>query len=113
MNAPSRRERFRPLELVGLSAGVAVFVGVIVFISTRGLEPTLVAAGIGFIVTLVVLAMLALTGAPSGDEQRDIDAQVHRDTRTERGGPDGAANGARAVDLDGPPARDGSPGRPH
>ena len=75
MSTPSRRDRFRPLELLVFSGVVAVFVGLIVLMSTRQLLLTLVFAGISFIVSLIVLAMLALSTAPDVDERLDIDQQ--------------------------------------
>ena len=71
----SRRDRLRPAELLGLSAIVAAFIGAIVFMSTRTLEPTLIFAGLTFIITLVMFAMFALTASPRADEQLDIDGQ--------------------------------------
>lgn len=71
----ARRDRFRPLELLSLSAVVAGFIAAIVFISTRTIEPTLIFAGLAFIVTLVMFAMFALTATPRADEQLDIDGQ--------------------------------------
>lgn len=60
MATPSRSERFRPAELIGLALFVALFTGAIVGISTR--EPNLagIFGGIAFIVALLILAMLAL-----------------------------------------------------
>ncbi|WP_353808076.1 ABC transporter ATP-binding protein [Agromyces sp. SYSU T00194] len=58
---PSRRDVLRPVELVGGSALAAVFVGVIVLMTTREWQLTAISAGIVFIVVLVVLAMFALT----------------------------------------------------
>lgn len=75
MTGPSLRERTRPLELVGLSAVLAVFTGVVVLMSTRDLVVALVFAGVAFIVGLVVLAMLALAVRPSGEEQSDLREQ--------------------------------------
>ena len=72
MTTPSRRERTRPLELLGLSGVLAVFVGVVVLMSTRDLVLALIFLGIAFIVALVVLAMLALAVAPSGEERIDL-----------------------------------------
>ena len=71
----SLRDRLRPVELLGLSAVVAAFIGVIVMMSTRAIEPTLIFAGITFIITLMTFAMLALTATPRADEQLDIDGQ--------------------------------------
>jgi protein-S-isoprenylcysteine O-methyltransferase Ste14 len=75
MTTPSRRERSRPLELVGLSAVLALFAGLVVFMSTRELVLALIFLGIAFIVALVVLAMLALAVRPTGEEQLDLDEQ--------------------------------------
>lgn len=75
MTAPSRRDRFRPLELIGLSGVVAVFVGIVVLMSSREVVVSLIFLGLAFIVTLVVLAMLALATKPTGDEQIDLDEQ--------------------------------------
>lgn len=72
---PSRRERTRPLELVGLSAIFAVFVGLVVLMSTREVVLALIFAGIAFIVSLVGLAMLSLAVRPTGDEKLDLDEQ--------------------------------------
>ncbi|WP_210413926.1 hypothetical protein [Protaetiibacter larvae] len=94
--APSRRDRFRPLELLVMSAVFGVFVGVFVLMGTRswtyedGWVLPLVMAGVAFIVSLVVLATLLIAVGPK-DEQRidpaDPDApsgsagSVHRDPR--------------------------------
>ena len=75
MSAPSRRDRTRPLELLGLSAVFAIFAGVVVLMSTRDIVLALIFLGIAFIVSLVVLAMLALATRPTGDEQLDLDEQ--------------------------------------
>jgi hypothetical protein len=72
---PSRRDRFRPVELLVLSAIVAVFVGLVVAGSVRNLELGGIFAGVGFIVALVVLATLAITTKPDVEERRDIDDQ--------------------------------------
>lgn len=65
MSGPSRRERFKPLELVGLALALGVFAGVVALLGTREVRAALIFAGIAFIVGLLVLAMTALaTGAP-------------------------------------------------
>ena len=77
MQQPSRRDRARPAELVGLSAIIAGFVGVVVLISTRdyrsegGPVLTLVAFGGTFILALLMFAMLALAEKPN--KPRDDD----------------------------------------
>lgn len=75
MSKPSRRDRFRPLELLSLSGVVAVFVGVIVLMSTRQFDLTFIFAGVAFILTLLTLAMLSLTSKTTGEEQLDLDEQ--------------------------------------
>ena len=75
MAQPSRRDRTRPLELLGLSAILAIFAGLVVLMSTRDIVLALIFLGIAFIVSLVVLAMLALAVRPTGDEQIDLDEQ--------------------------------------
>lgn len=77
MQEPSRRDRARPAELVGLSIVIAGFVGVVVLISTRdylsegGPVLTFVAFGGTFIAALLMFAMLALAEKPN--KPRDDD----------------------------------------
>jgi drug/metabolite transporter superfamily protein YnfA len=74
---PTRRERARPAELVGLAAVIAGFVAVVVFISTRDYLSTggpvlsLIAFGGTFIVALLVFAMLALAEKPKKSRDED------------------------------------------
>jgi len=72
MNAPSRRDRTRPAELIAIASGLAIFAGLVVLMSTREVILSLIFLGIAFIVALVVLAMLALAVQPTGDEKLDI-----------------------------------------
>ena len=67
MTEPDRRAKTRPLELLGLSAVLAVFTGLVVLISTRDVLIALIALGGGFIVSLVVFAMIALAMSPPDD----------------------------------------------
>lgn len=69
---PSWRERLRPLELLGISAALALFTGLVVLMATREPLLALIFFGIAFIVSLVVLAMLALSTGVSGDEADDL-----------------------------------------
>lgn len=75
MSTPSRQDRLRPLEFILLSAVVAVFTGLVVLLSTREPILALVFFGVGFIVSLVVIAMLALAAKPNAAEKNDIDEQ--------------------------------------
>jgi peptidoglycan/LPS O-acetylase OafA/YrhL len=74
MTEPTRRDRTRPAELIGLSAVVAAAIGVVTFFSTRTLLVALEFAGVAFIVTLVVFAMLLLAVSP---RPRDDDHEPH------------------------------------
>lgn len=70
MTEPTRRDRTRPAELLGLSAVIAAAVGVVTYFSTRNGVLALEFGGVAFIVALVVLAMLLLAVSPrrgSGD----------------------------------------------
>ena len=57
---PSRRDRFRPAELIGLSFAVGLFAGLVVLLTTRDLVLAVIFLGVAFIVSLLLLAMLAL-----------------------------------------------------
>ena len=62
MTTPSRRDRLRPAELLGISAIIAVFTGLVVLFSTRELQLAVIFLGIAFIVVVVVL--IVFIGAP-------------------------------------------------
>jgi heme A synthase len=74
---PSRKDRTRPVELLVLSAVMAVFTGLITLMSTRDIVLSLIFLGIAFVVVLVVLAMLVLAVRPDGEELIDLDEQNH------------------------------------
>lgn len=61
---PSRRDRLRPLELLGVAAVLSVFTGLIVGLVTREWVLAAIFFGVVFIVSLVALAMLALAFSP-------------------------------------------------
>ncbi|MEP6480774.1 MAG: hypothetical protein ABJA94_02070 [Rhodoglobus sp.] len=75
---PPLRERLRPLELLGISGVLALFAGLVVLMATRQVVLALIFCGVAFIVALVVLAMLALAVAPTGEERSDLAEQDHR-----------------------------------
>ena len=85
MTQPSLRERMRPVELLLISAGLGLFAGLVVFMSTREIVLGLIFLGIAFIVSLVGLAMLALAVQPTGDEKSDLAEQDRNDERRNRG----------------------------
>lgn len=65
---PSRRDRTRPAELLGLSAALAVVLGVVVLFGTRDLLLAFEFSVGGFIVALVVFAMLLLAATPNPEK---------------------------------------------
>jgi len=71
---PSRRDRTRPAELLGLSAALAGLTGVITFFGTRDLTLAALVTGVAFIVSLVVFAMLLLAISPKRDDDDRGDA---------------------------------------
>jgi uncharacterized membrane protein HdeD (DUF308 family) len=72
---PTRREVLRPAELLGISGGLALFVGLAVLLSTRTPLLALVFFGVAFIVSCVVVAMLALTFKPNKQELVELDEE--------------------------------------
>lgn len=84
MAGPSFRDRTKPLELLIISGVLGLFAGLVVLMSTREIMLALIFLGIAFIVSLVVLAMLALAVAPNVEEKLDIDEQDR-----DQGGPRG------------------------
>lgn len=75
MAQPQRRDRTKPLELIGLAVIIGVFTFLIVLMGTREPLIALEFAGVAFIVGLVGLAMLALTSKPNEAEKTDLDEQ--------------------------------------
>jgi hypothetical protein len=75
MSEPTRRERFRPAELIGLSAVVALFGGLVTLMSTRDLVLALIFFGVIFVLTLVTIALLVMAIKPNADEKHDLDEQ--------------------------------------
>jgi type IV secretory pathway VirB3-like protein len=74
-NSPNRKDRTRPLELLGLAAGFGVFVGLITLMASREPLLALIALAVTFILAIVVLATLNLTVSVSDDERSDLDEQ--------------------------------------
>jgi membrane protein implicated in regulation of membrane protease activity len=75
MTEPSRRDRFRPAELIGLSLVIAVFGGLVTLMSTRDLALALIVFGIIFILTLVTIALLVMAVKPDDAEKQDLAQQ--------------------------------------
>ena len=72
---PSRSEILKPAELVGLSGVMALFLGLVILMSTREPVLALIGFGVTFIVVLVVIAMLVLGIKPNDAEKTDLDEQ--------------------------------------
>ncbi|PPF60616.1 hypothetical protein C5E11_16265 [Clavibacter michiganensis] len=70
---PSKRDVFKPVELIVLSAVMALFVGLAVLLSTRNPLLAVIFFGVAFIVVLVVIAMMVLTFKPNKSEQTEFD----------------------------------------
>ena len=63
MTEPSRKDRTRPAELLLISAGLAVFIALIVLMSTRQWILALIFGGILVLGGLVLYGVLASVGA--------------------------------------------------
>lgn len=65
---PSRRDRLRPLELLGFSGVLGVFAGLVVLLATRNWVLAAVFLGAGFILSVLVVALVGLGGKPSEED---------------------------------------------
>jgi hypothetical protein len=72
---PSRSDRLKPAELLGISAVMALFVSLTILLTTREWMLSIIGLGVTFIVALVVIAMLVLGMKPNASEQTDLDEQ--------------------------------------
>jgi hypothetical protein len=79
VSKPSRQDRLRPLEFIGMAAIISIFTGLVVLGSTREPILALVFFGVAFIVSLVVIAMLSLAVKPDELEQSDLGEQDRED----------------------------------
>jgi uncharacterized membrane protein len=70
---PSKRDIFKPVELIILSAVMALFVGLTVLLATRNPLLSVIFFGVAFIVVLVVVAMMVLSFKPNKSEQTELD----------------------------------------
>lgn len=73
MSQPSRRDRYRPVEFIGLSFGVGLVAALVVLMSSRDLKFALIILGIGFVASLVLMAMFVLAVKPNKEEINDIE----------------------------------------
>lgn len=80
---PSKRDRLKPVELVGFSALLAIFAGVVVGAATRDFVMLVPVTAISvFIVTLMVLALLGLSMKPNPEDviMRESAQEIARKT---------------------------------
>ncbi len=94
---PSMREALRPVELVGGSAILAVFAGLVMLLAARSWVVAGIGFGVVFIVALVVTALFVQSLKPTDEERADLAEQ------------DAAHGGSRPVLLDPPAADDDRP----
>ena len=72
---PSRSDRLKPAELLGISGLMGLFIAGTILLTTRDLILSAIGFGVTFIVALVVIAMLVLGMKPNASEQTDLDEQ--------------------------------------
>ena len=101
---PTRRDLMKPVQLLGLAFGSAVFAGIVTLVSMgffqqrspqqapAALQLALIVAGITFIVVLVMLALLLLAVDPA-QVKKQVDRPVLLpDEKREEPGTDAAAS---------------------
>ncbi|MEO8907610.1 MAG: hypothetical protein ABI310_05980 [Microbacteriaceae bacterium] len=86
---PSMREILKPAELLLIAFVLALFLGLVVLLSTREPLLALIGFGLAFIVSLVVLAMFVLSSKKDDEEKADIseqddEAQKRREERDKK-----------------------------
>lgn len=65
---PSKKDKLKPLELVGFSAVLAVFATLIVLMGTRDIKLAAIVLGLVFILTLMVVALVGLGIKPNPED---------------------------------------------
>ncbi|GAA1997077.1 amino acid transporter [Microbacterium ulmi] len=101
---PTRRDLMKPVQLLGLAFGAALFAGIVTAVSMgvfqnrfegqagRALTVAAVVAGITFIVVLVGLALMILAVDPA-QITKTVDHPVLRPEGEDEAKPDAAADG--------------------
>lgn len=67
-NAPSKKDRLRPLELVGFSAVLAIFATLVVLLATKDFRLAAIVLGLVFILTLMVVSLVGLGIKPNPED---------------------------------------------
>jgi len=113
---PTRRDLMKPVQLLGLAFGAALFAGIVTLVSMgffqqrspeqapAAVQLALIVAGITFIVVLVMVALLLLAIDPA-QVQKKVDRPVLLpDERPDEAVTDEATSGEAAPDGDDPDA---------
>ena len=79
MSLPSRRDRFRPLELILIAAVLAIVAALVVVMVSRDLKFMFIILGISFVAVLVLMATFVLLAKPNKQELEDIEELSHED----------------------------------
>ncbi len=75
MQTPSIRERLRPFELLGISAVIGLFTGLVILLTTREWWLVGIGFGVAFILSVMLIALLALSAKPNAAERSDLEEQ--------------------------------------
>lgn len=75
MHTPSIRERLRPFELLGISAVIGLFTGLVILLTTREWWLAGIGFGVAFILSVMLIALLALSAKPNAAERSDLEEQ--------------------------------------
>lgn len=75
MDTPSIRERLRPFELLAVSAVIGLFTGLVIMLTTREWWLAAIGFGVAFILSVMMIALLALSAKPNDAERDDLNEQ--------------------------------------
>lgn len=75
MDTPSIRERLRPFELLAISAVIGLFTGLVIMLTTREWWLAAIGFGVAFILSVMMIALLALSAKPNEAERDDLSEQ--------------------------------------
>ena len=101
---PTRRDLMKPVQLLGLAFGAALFTGIVTLVSMgffqahpadelqRALVVAAVAAGVAFIAVLLIVSLLLLAVDPA-QVKKQVDRAVLLPEETANETPDAAASG--------------------
>ncbi|MBC7442368.1 MAG: hypothetical protein H7311_07580 [Ramlibacter sp.] len=74
---PGRSELMKPKEIFGFSGVMALFLGVVVLMSTRDVLLSLFGTAVTFVIVLAVILLLVRTMKPNTAEKTDTDDETH------------------------------------